>query len=246
MIALQGRKGRHCRKEAPVKYYPIYLNIANKRCVVVGGGEVAERKTQRLLKCGARVVVVGKALTPFLEQKKNEGAIEQIAADYEASCLEGAFLVIGATDLDEVNGRISADAGARGMLVNIADDPARCDFILPAVFQQGDLAIAVSTGGKSPALAKRLRQEFEGRYGPEYAVLLNILGDLRKRVVAGGRSSAENKLLFENIVNTDVLGAIREENWGRVREIVRGITGLEIDAAHFPAGGATGAGQEGE
>ena len=228
-----------------MKYYPIYLDIANKRCVVVGGGEVAERKTQRLLKCGARVVVVGKKLTPFLEEKKNEGAIEHIAADYGASCLEGAFFVIGATDRDEVNGRISADARARGIPVNIADDPARCDFILPAVFQQGDLAIAVSTGGKSPALAKKLRHEFTDRYGSEYAVLLDILGDLRKRVVAQGRSSAENRLLFENIVDADILGALREKNWGRVREIVRGITGLEIEAARFPMGGRT-EGQEGE
>ena len=120
-----------------------------------------------------------------------------------------------------------------------------CDFILPAVFQQGDLAIAVSTGGKSPALAKKLRHEFADRYGPEYAVLLNILGDLRKRIVAEGRSVAGNKLLFENVVNADILGALREENWGRVREIVRGITGLEIDAARFPTGGRA-KGQEGE
>lgn len=244
MIALQAGKCRHRRKEAPVKYYPIYVDIANKRCVVVGGGEVAERKTQRLLECGARVVVVGKTLTPFLEQKKNGGAIEHIAADYGASCLEGAFLVIGATDRDEVNGRISADARARGIPVNIADDPARCDFILPSVFERGDLTIAVSTGGKSPALARKLRQELAGLYGPEYAILLDILGDLRKRVVAQGRSSAENRLLFERIVNADILGALKKENWGRVREIIRGITGLELDAVRFPAGGRTSKGQE--
>lgn len=220
-----------------MKYYPIYLDIANKRCVVVGGGEVAERKTQRLLECGARVVVVGKVLTPFLEQKKNEGAIEHLAASYEESCLTGAFLVIGATDQDEVNGKIAKDAKARGIPVNIVDKPARCDFILPSIFQQGDLSITVSTGGKSPALAKKLRKELKGRYGPEYAVLLNILGDLRKKVVAQGRSSAGNKLLFEGIVNSDILHALREANWERVREIVGSITGLEIDSENLKAYG---------
>lgn len=223
-----------------MKYYPIYLDIANKRCVVVGGGEVAERKTRRLLECGARVVVVAKTLTPFLERKGNEGAIEHCAVDYDDSCLEGAFLVIGATDRDKVNGRISDDARARGIPVNIVDDPARCDFILPALFQREDLVIAVSTGGKSPALAKKLREELERRYGPEYAVLLNILGDLRKTVVAKGLPSAENKQLFEAIVNSDVLQALREGNWGRVSEIILRITGLHIGPEHFTADGITG------
>ncbi len=212
-----------------MKYYPIYLDIANKRCVVVGGGEVAERKTQRLLEGGARVVVVGKALTPFLEQKKKEGAIEHVAADYEESCLTGVCLVIGATDSDKVNGRISQDAKARGIPVNIVDEPSQGDFIVPSLFQRGDLMITVSTGGKSPALAKKLRKELEDRYGPEYAALLNILGDLRKKVIAEGRSSAENKLLFESMVDSDILQAIRRGNWGSAREIISDITGLHVE-----------------
>lgn len=236
-----------------MKYYPIYLDMANKRCVVVGGGEVAERKIKRLLECGARVVVVGTALTPFLEQKKKEGAIEHVAADYKESCLTGACLVIGATDSDEVNGKISQDAKARGIPVNIVDEPSQCDFIVPSLFQQGDLMITVSTGGKSPALAKKLRKELEDRYGPEYAVLLNIMGDLREAVIAQGRSSAENKLLFESIISSDILQALRGENRRRVREIISGITGLHDDPGSLQESlkgsrltGNEGKGQEGE
>lgn len=231
---------RHYRKEASVKYYPIYLDIANKRCVVVGGGGVAERKIRRLLECGAHVVVVAKVLTPFLEQMEKEGAIEHRAADYEKSFLAGASLVIGATDRDEVNGRISDDAKAQGIPVNIVDEPARCDFIVPALFRRGDLAVAVSTGGKSPALAKKLRKELKARYGPEYAVLLNILGDLREKVVARGRSSAENKLLFERIIDSDILRALGEEKWGRADEIISGITGLHIETERFKGNDGTG------
>ncbi len=231
---------RHCRKESPVKYYPIYLDIANKRCVVVGGGAVAERKARRLLECGARVVLVGKTLTPFLEQKKNEGAIEHVDAEYEGSCLAGAFLAIGATDRDEVNESVAADARAKGIPANIVDKPSRCDFIVPAVFRRGDLAIAVSTGGKSPALAKTIRKELGKCYGREYAVLVNILGDLRDRIIAAGRSPAENKRLFEGIAASEIIPALRENDWDRVKEIIFGITGLHIDPRQFTTGGRTG------
>ena len=112
-----------------------------------------------------------------------------------------------------VNERIARDARARGIPVNIVDDPARCDFILPSVVERGDLAIAVSTGGRSPALAKKLRTELEGAYGPEYAVLLEILGELREKVIAGGRPSAENRELFEAVVVSDILDHIRAGRW---------------------------------
>ncbi len=107
---------------------------------------------------------------------QGEGRIVHRETDYEEALIRGAFLVIGATDSDAVNGRIAMDARALGIPVNIVDDPARCDFILPSVVERGDLAIAVSTGGKSPALAKKLRTELEDAYGPEYAILLRDPG----------------------------------------------------------------------
>jgi precorrin-2 dehydrogenase / sirohydrochlorin ferrochelatase len=212
-----------------VKYYPLCLDISGKRCVVVGGGNVAERKVERLLACGACVEVVGKALTPILAAWKGEGRIVHREADYEDSCLSGASLVIGATDDETVNGRIAKDARTRGIPVNIVDDPARCDFILPSVVERGDLMIAVSTGGKSPALAGKLREELEETYGPEYAILLEILGALRGKVISAGRSSAQNRECFAAVVRSDILDDIRQKEWAKVKETIRRLTGVEME-----------------
>jgi precorrin-2 dehydrogenase/sirohydrochlorin ferrochelatase len=118
---------------------------------------------------------------------------------------------------------------ARGLLVNIVDDPDRCNFILPSLVQQGDLSIAISTGGKSPALAKKLRKELEKQYGPEYQTLLVIMGILRKRILAGDQRAADNKVVFEDLVHSDILQAIREKDRGRVNTIIHDLTGISMD-----------------
>ena len=212
-----------------MKYYPVNLDMTNKRCVVVGGGEIAERKVERLLECGAQVTVVSKSLTPVLKARKKTGQMDHIDRDYEDQALDGAFMVIGATDRNDVNERISKEAMARGLLVNIVDDPDRCNFILPSLVQQGDLSIAISTGGKSPALAKKLRKELEKQYGPEYQTLLVIMGILRKRILAGDQRAADNKAVFEDLVHSDILQAIREKDRGRVNTIIRDLTGISMD-----------------
>ena len=212
-----------------MKYYPVNLDMTNKRCVVVGGGDIAERKVARLLECGAQVTVVSKSLTPVLKARKKTGQMDHIDRDYEEQALDGAFIVIGATDRNDVNERISKDAMARGLLVNIVDDPDRCNFILPSLVQQGDLSIAISTGGKSPALAKKLRKELEKQYGPEYQTLLVIMGILRKRILAGDQRAADNKAVFEDLVHSDILQAIREKDRGRVNTIIHDLTGISMD-----------------
>jgi precorrin-2 dehydrogenase/sirohydrochlorin ferrochelatase len=216
-------------KGATVRYYPLCLDISGKRCVVVGGGNVAERKVERLLSCGARVEVIGKTLTPALAAWKEEGRIVHREADFEEAQLSGASLIIGATDDETVNGRIAQNARARGIPVNIVDDPARCDFILPSVVERGDLLIAVSTGGKSPALARKVREELEEAYGTEYAVLLEILGELRRKVIAAGGSSSENRERFAAVVRSDILAAIQRKDWTGVSEIIRSLTGIEME-----------------
>lgn len=212
-----------------MRYYPLFLDIAGRRCVVVGGGSVAERKVERLLACGARVEVVGRCLTTALAEMKEEGKILHRDAEYDEAHLRDAFLVIGATDDGEVNGRIARDARTKGIPVNIVDDPALCDFILPSIVERGDLAIAVSTGGRSPALAKKIRREMEERYGPEYAALLTILGELRRRVIADGGSSGENRERFEAVIGSDLLEQIRAGRWDRVKERIRELTGVEME-----------------
>jgi precorrin-2 dehydrogenase / sirohydrochlorin ferrochelatase len=211
-----------------VKYYPLCLDISGKKCVVVGGGNVAERKVGRLLECGARVEVVAKELTEVLTAWKGKGRIVHRDSLYEDSCLSGAALVIGATDDGNVNGQIAADARSRRIPVNIVDDPARCDFILPSVVERGDLQICVSTGGKSPALAKKLREDLEGLYGPEYAVLLDILGELREKMLAGG-PCAENPERFAAVVRSAIIEAIRREDWAEVKRMILFLTGIEME-----------------
>jgi precorrin-2 dehydrogenase/sirohydrochlorin ferrochelatase len=215
-------------KEMAVKYYPLFLDIIDRRCVVVGGGDVAERKVGRLLDFGASVVVVGKTLTPGLQTMKKEGRIDHIDADYDKAFIDDAFLVIGATDRDDVNAKISRDARDKGILVNIVDDPDKCDFVLPSLLKQGDLLIAISTGGKSPALAKKLREEMEQLFGTEYQTLLEVMGQLREKLVVKGRSSDENRRLFEEVVHSDILQHIKDKSWDKVKKIIYDITGEKI------------------
>lgn len=211
------------------KYYPVNVDLTGRRCVIVGGGEVAERKAQRLMECGARVTIVSPALTPDLEQSRQEGKLQHVTAVYDRKVLKGAFLVIGATDQADINARVSRDAQALDILVNIVDDPDRCNFILPSLVQRGDLSIAVSTGGKSPALARQIREDLMRQYGAEYETLLDIMGSLRKKILARGRASSANKPLFEALVRSDLLQAIREGDRARAKKIIQDITGIEMD-----------------
>ena len=217
------------KKGIALKYYPICFDITNKRCIVVGGGEVAERKVKRLLDFGARVAVIGKKLTPRLKTMKKEGRIDHIDAEYDKAFINDAFLVIGATDRDDINANISRDGREKRIPVNIVDDPEKCDFILPSLLEQGDLLIAVSTGGKSPALAKKLREDLEKLYGPEYQTLLKVMGSLREKLVTKGHSSDENKPLFEAVVHSDILQHIKDKNWKKVKKIIHDIAGADIE-----------------
>lgn len=212
-----------------MRYYPIGLDISGKRCLVIGGGEVAQRKVERLLEFGARVTVVGRVMTPTLAGLREKGTIDHIPGDYEQKHLNDAFLVIGATDDRGVNDRIFRDARQKRVLANIVDDPDRCDFVLPALCRQGELVITVATGGKSPALAKKLRRDLEKRYGPEYEVLLKIMGEMRGRIIDRGYGSDENRKIFEAIVDSDILDHIRKANWKKVEAIVKQEAGIAID-----------------
>ena len=211
-----------------MRYYPLFLDITDRRCVVIGGGDVAERKVARLLDFGASVVVVGKTLTPGLEAMKKAGRISHIDVDYDQALIDDAFLVIGATDRDDVNAKISRDGKEKGILVNIVDDPDKCDFVLPSLIRQGDLLIAISTGGKSPALAKKLREDMEHLFGTEYQTLLEVMGQLREKLVVKGRSSDENRRVFEAVVHSDILKHIKDKSWDKVRRIIYDVTGEKI------------------
>ncbi len=212
-----------------MKYYPVCLDVSGRRCVIIGGGEVAERKARRLMDCGAEVLMVSESLSPALQTMKAEGRLSHIRAEYSRDLIGGAFLVIGATDRADVNEAVSRDARKQGILVNIVDDPGRCNFILPALYRRGDLLIAITTGGKSPALAKRLRKEMARHFGPEYDIFLEIMGQIRGKIISRGYPPEKNRTLFESIIDSDIIGHIREKRWDKVREVIRDLAGEEIE-----------------
>ena len=216
-----------------MKYYPIYLDIREKRCVVVGGGDIAARKILRLLECGAVVSVVSRKLTTTLMNMVEHGQIIHVDDNYDQQYLAGAYLVIGATDREEVNDRIARDCRARGVMVNIVDDPGRCDFILPSLVNRGSLSIAVSTDGKSPALARKLREDLSAQFGPEYEDYLDLLGWLREMIIAAGRPVDDNRDTFTALVNSPLHEHIRAGRWQEAEQTIRDLTAQEIDLTAF-------------
>ncbi|HSR35993.1 MAG TPA: bifunctional precorrin-2 dehydrogenase/sirohydrochlorin ferrochelatase [Desulfurivibrionaceae bacterium] len=202
-------------------FFPICLDIADRHCVVIGGGRVAERKVASLLDCGAAVTVVSPELTEPLRCLADQGKVNWLARPYLAGDLAGAFLVIAATDDPDVQERVHAEAEAGNILLNVADVPKWCNFILPATTRQGDLMLSVSTAGKSPALARRLREGFDREFGPEYAVLVELLGELRQVVLGRGLSHQQNKDVFQRLVEADLAAWLRAGEWQRLRDHVR-------------------------
>ena len=209
-----------------MKYYPVFLDIKGRNCVIIGGGEVALRKAERLLDCGAKVSIISPKLTPELTALKDKGLITHVASEYSGGLIDKAALIIGATDDEKINTRISQDACAKGIPVNIVDDPQKCDFILPAIAQRGDLVMAIGTGGKSPALARHLREELEARYGSEYEIFLNILGILRTKME---KSAGIGKDWFDSLMKAGILDSIKSKDMKKAKEIVKNITGEEVE-----------------
>lgn len=205
------------------RYYPMMVDLTGQKCVVVGGGEVAERKIATLLKFGARVVVVSPDLSPGIKRIVEEEKVEYIGREYQKNDLKGAFLVIGATNEREVNERLTREAREEGILVNVVDSPSDCSFIVPSILNRGDLVIAISTGGKSPALAKRIRQELEGIYGPEYAELLEILGELRSHVLREVEEPALRQKIMERVTASGLLERIRAGEGPLIRQELRSL-----------------------
>ena len=196
-----------------MSFYPVCLDIEGKLCVVVGGGRVAERKVLGLLACDAQVSVISPELTEELSSLYDAGSILWIEREYRPGDLKQAFLVIAATNEEETQKQVYDEAAAHNLLLNVADVPQRCNFILPATVRQGDLVISISTAGKSPALARKLRMELEKRYGAEYKILVNILGAIRPQILASGLSQSENEQIFTQLLHENMAEWILTGNW---------------------------------
>lgn len=169
-------------------YYPVFLEMKDRPCVVVGGGAVAERKVEGLLAAGARVTVVSPVLTSALAVLRDEGRLEHVGRQYQDGDLEGYEVAIVATDDGAINADVAREARRRRVWVNAVDDPPNCDFILPSVIRRGDVVIAASTGGASPALARRLREELEAFLTEDYAPLAELLQEARQELRSRGIS----------------------------------------------------------
>jgi len=167
------------KKEESPAYYPLFLNIRRKKCLVVGGGEVALRKVKTLLEYCAGVEVVSPTLCLELGKLEQDGSIKAFKRSYQKNDLHAAVLVIAATDDHKINERVAADAKQQKVLVNIVDSPKQSDFIIPSHFKRGDIIIAVSTSGKSPALARKVRSMIEENFGAEYAQLAMLISKVR-------------------------------------------------------------------
>lgn len=213
--------------------YPIFLNIEGARCVVVGAGPVAQRKAQSLLSAGAAVIVVAPEATERVESLAAEGKLQWLAEAYEPKQLDGARLVFAATDDAGLNQRVAADAHARGALVNVAEPPESGDFAVPATVKRGEICIAVSTGGASPALAKKLREQIEAVVGEECGELARLLGEMRPAVEQQVKAQNKRQRVYEAILNSDVLALLRDGKAGdarrRCEEIVKEMSAKPAD-----------------
>ena len=163
----------------PAVYYPLFADLRGRPCLIVGGGLVAQRKVVTLLGFGARITVVSPLITAKLAALARAGRIRHVARRFNASDLRTAWLVYAATDEQAVNREVSRQAARRRVFANVVDQPGLCSFIAPAIARRGGLTVAISTGGASPTMARRLRDEVGRRLGPEYARLLRLLGGLR-------------------------------------------------------------------
>jgi siroheme synthase-like protein len=174
------------KHEAASVYYPILLNIQGKKCLVVGGGEVALRKVQMLVEHGANVEIVSPTFCPELNQLVKDGTIQAIHRDYETEDLNDVFLAVAATDDIKTNEKVATEARKIGILVNVVDKPDISDFIVPSYFRRGDIIVAVSTSGRSPALARKIRGELERDFKAEYAQLAVIANEVRNELKQRG------------------------------------------------------------
>lgn len=218
------KKGSH---EFP--HYPIFLDICGKKCVVVGGGKVALRKVKVLLEHGGNVEVVSPTLCPELSQLAENRSIKVLNKNYQPGVLVGAFVAIAATTEADTNEKVAEEARRQGVLVNVVDNPEQSDFIVPSYLRRGDITIAISTTGKSPALARKIRTRLEQNFGDEYAFLVKLISEVRTELKQRGiivSGNAWQKALDLDLLLELVRSGRREEakttllnNLERLRQI---------------------------
>jgi siroheme synthase-like protein len=211
-------------------YYPIYLDIEERPVLIIGGGEVCARKAETMLRYGARVTVVSPAFTDEIERWAADGQVTLRRKLYEEADLDGAAIVIASTDDPCINARIARDCRRRRIPVNVVDVTHLCEFIVPAIVETGSIQIAISTGGKSPALARTLKEDLKRAVGAEYAEVNDVLGTLRAGAKKVLPTDVDRKRFFDGIIAAGILDMLRG---GRRAEAYRTIA-RACEAAGVP------------
>lgn len=210
-------------------YYPVYIQLQGQPCVVIGGGKIAEGKVQGLLEAQASVTVIAPDLTPYLHELVQEKQITYLARSYQPGDLTGAFMVICATHQSEVNHQVWEEAIANRQLVNLVDDTPRCNFIAPSILRKGDLTIAISTSGKAPALAVRLKERYERELGPEYERFLQLAGELREPLARHIPDFETRKALWYELVDSEIFDVLARGDEDAARAIISRVVGFEFE-----------------
>lgn len=213
-----------------MRYYPIYLDMRGRNALVVGGGAVGSRKAQTLLRAGARVTVVSPQVTAAIRSLADTGELTWHERPYRASDMQTMFLVFSATDDPDLNRRIEADATRHHVLCNFADAPDRGHFILPSIVARGDLLVSISTSGKSPAVARRLRQEMEAYFGEEYAPFLRLMGAIREQLLARAHAPEDHRKIFDRLIDGGLLALVKAGDREGVDTLLESILGDGFNA----------------
>lgn len=216
-------------KSEPESYYPIYLQLKDQPCTVIGGGKIAEGKVEGLLAAGAQVKLVSPALTGPLAAIVRAGDVTYVERAYQPGDLQGAFMVICATDQPEINHQVWQEATANCQLVNVVDDTPRCNFIAPSILRQGDLSIAISTSGRAPALAVRLKERLQAEIGPHYAHFLRLAGKLRQPLAEHIPDFETRKALWYRLVDSDVLSLLEQGDEEAALQKISQIVGFQFE-----------------
>ena len=216
-----------------MRYYPVYLDMRGRKALVIGGGAVGSRKAQTLLRAGARVTVVSPQASEAIQALAAEGRLTWHPRPYRASDLEAVFLVFAATDDPELNRRVQTDAVRANVLCNLADQPDRGQFILPSIVERGDLLVSISTCGQSPAVARRLRQELEDRFGEEYAPFLQLMGAVRTWLIKRGHAPEGHRALLNRLIDGGLLALVKADDRGGIDALLRSVLGDDMDMARL-------------
>ena len=210
-------------------YYPVYIQMREQPCIVIGGGKIAEGKIDGLLAVEAKVTVISPDLTPHLHDLVKQNLITYIPRTYQHGDLTDALLVICATDQAEINHQVWQEASANHQLVNVVDDTPRCNFIAASILRKGDLTIAISTAGKAPALAVRLKERLQRELGPEYERFLELAGELREPIAKHVPDFETRKALWYQLVDSEILDVLARGDEVTAKEIISQVVGFELE-----------------